>query len=109
MPKSKTRRRRQPIPARQPLLPPLPAPAPQMQFALGYDPKGKMEQRDVVSSKDGWSEYTLDDKTVIRVKAIILDVKKAVDQFSLEGDPIYIMQQTIVTSLDAPDELKKKV
>ena len=67
-----------------------------------------MEQRDVVHSKDGWSEYTLDDGSIIRLKAVILDVKKAVGQYNLEGDPVYVMQQTIVTNLKAPDDLKKK-
>jgi hypothetical protein len=105
MPKSRSKRRQQPIPDRK-IIPP--APSVQMQLSLGYDPKGPMEQRDVVHSKDGWSEYTLDDGSIIRLKAVILDVKKAVGQYNLEGDPVYVMQQTIVTNLKAPDDLKKK-
>jgi hypothetical protein len=85
---------------------PPPAQPAALQLSLGYDPKGKMEQRDVVSSKDGWSEYTLNDGATIRLKAVLVDVKKAVDQFNTEGEPIYVMQQTIVTSLVVPAALK---
>lgn len=89
-------------------LPPSPSPmAPPMTMVLGYDPKGKMEPRDIVSSKDGWSEYILDDGSTIRAKGAILEVKRAVGQFNSDGDPIYVMQLTIVTQLRAPDELKK--
>ena len=66
-----------------------------------------MEQRNVVNSKDGWSEYKLDDGSTIRLKAVLVDVKKALNQFTPDGDPIYIMQQTVVVNLNAPEELKK--
>jgi hypothetical protein len=78
-----------------------------METIWGYDPKGPTEQRDVVGSKDGWSEYTLDDGATIRVKAVILDVKRAIDQFNTDGDPIYIMQTAMVTRTIAPAELKR--
>lgn len=77
-------------------------------LSLGYDPKGKMEPRDVVSSKEGWSEYTLDDGSVIRVKAVLLEVKRAVDQYTPDGDPIYLMQNALVNQVKAPDNLRKK-
>jgi hypothetical protein len=67
-----------------------------------------MEPRDVVGSKDGWSEYTLEDGSVIRAKAVILDVKRAVDQYSHDGNPLYILQFAFVNQVQAPDALKKK-
>jgi hypothetical protein len=105
MPKSKPSRQR-PASTRQPDIPP-PQPG-TIQVSLGCDPKGKMEPRDVVSSKEGWSEYTLDDESVIRVKAVILDVKRAVDQYGLDGNPIYVMQFAFVNQLTVPDNLKKQ-
>jgi hypothetical protein len=105
---SKNKHRQQPIPNRQ-SAPPLPAVStPAMQIQLGYDPKGPAEPVDIVSSKDGWSEFTLTDGTVIRAKAAVLDVKKMVGQYSSEGEPIYIMQLTIVNQTRVPDSLKKK-
>jgi len=104
VPISKNRKKQQPIPVRKRA----PLQLSSMQVSLGYDPKGKMEQRDVVSSKDGWTEYKLDDGSIIKVKAVILEIKRAVDQYNLEGNPIYVMQQTIISTVQAPDDLKKK-
>src|SRR5580700_3672911 len=91
-------RRQQPIPQA-----PRPAPPPSaaagtgtIQVQLGYDPKGKSEPVDIVSSKDGWSEYTLADGTVVRTKAAVLDVKIAIGQYNPEGDPIYIVQAAVI-------------
>jgi hypothetical protein len=80
-----------------------------MQISLAYDPAGPMEQRDVVGSKDGWSEYKLDDGTIIRAKAALIDAKRAVAQFNaITGESIYVLQLTIVNSVIVPDHLKKK-
>lgn len=79
-----------------------------MQVQLGYDPKGPTEPVDIVSSKDGWSEFTLADGTVIRTKAALLDVKKMVGQYNAEGEPIYVLQMTMVNQSRVPENLKKK-
>jgi hypothetical protein len=105
------KRRKQPIPDRQTKVPPLSSFPPQagvMQIQLGYDPKGPSESVDIVSSKDGWSEYTLADETVIRTKAAVLDVKKMTDQFNADGEPIYVLQLTMINQAKVPDHLKKK-
>jgi hypothetical protein len=105
---SKNKHRQQPIPNRQ-NTPPLPAAAPAtMQVQLGYDPKGPSESIDIVSSKDGWSEFTLADGAVIRAKTAVLDVKKMTGQYTPEGDPIYVLQLTMVNQTRVPDSLKKK-
>jgi hypothetical protein len=67
-----------------------------------------VEPRDVVSSKDGWSDYTIEDGSVIRAKAVILDVKRAIDQYSPDGNPLYIVQFAFVNQVKAPDSLKKR-
>jgi hypothetical protein len=84
--------------------PPQPGPA----HPLGYDPTGKIEQVDIVGSKDGWSEYTLNDGTVLRVKAAVFDVKSAVGQYAPDGDPIYLVQSAMVIQVKAPESLKRK-
>jgi hypothetical protein len=103
---SKSKHRQQPIPNRQNAAPP-----PQqgsIAVQLGYDPNGPAEPVDVVSSKEGWSEYTLTDGTVIRAKAVILDVKKLTNQYAADGEPIYMLQLTFINQTKAPDHLKKK-
>jgi hypothetical protein len=75
---------------------------------LGYDPKGPVDPVDVVSSKEGWSEYTLADGTVIRAKAMLLDARRMVDQFNDQGEPIYVLQLTLINQARVPEKLKKK-
>jgi hypothetical protein len=104
---SKDRRHQQPIPTRSQAAAPPPPAAPPV-LPLGYDPKGKMELVDVVSSKEGWSEFTLSDGSVIRLKSVLLEVKRAVGQYTIEGDPIYVMQSAQVNQVKAPEELRKK-
>ena len=105
---SKNKQKQQPIPSRQ-SVPPLPPAGPfaPMPIQLGYDPKGPKESVDIESSKDGWSEYTLADGTVIRAKAVVLDVKKMVGQYNADGEPIYELQLTMVNQTRVPDKLKK--
>jgi hypothetical protein len=79
-----------------------------MQVQLGYDPTGPSEPVDIVSSKDGWSEFTLADGAVIRSKAAVLDVKKMIGQYGADGEPIYVLQLTMVNQTRVPDSLKKK-
>lgn len=74
----------------------------------GYDPRGAKEAVDIVSSRDGWSEFELADGTVLRAKAVVLDVKKMVGQYNAEGEPVYELQLTMVNQARVPDHLKKK-
>jgi hypothetical protein len=100
---AKSKRAGRPTGRRAPASQPAPPP-PQ----LGYDPTGPKEPVDIMSSKDGWSEFTLSDGTVLRAKAVVLDVKKMLGQYNQEGEPIYEMQLTMVSQARVPDELKKK-
>lgn len=77
------------------------------QVPAAFDPAGETKPVDIESSKDGWSEYTLVDGTVLRVKAAVLDVKRALDQYDPSGNPIYLVQATFVTQLRVPDNLKR--
>ena len=78
-----------------------------MQMVVGYDPSGPMQTLDVVSSKTGWSEFTLADDTVIRLKGVLIDAKKAVGQYAPDGKPVYILQMTLVNDLQVPENLMK--
>ena len=73
-----------------------------------FNPNGPGEQMDVVSSRDGWSEYTLDDGAVLRLKAALLDAKKAVGQYSADGNPLYLLQWTVINQVIVPEKLRKK-
>src|SRR4051812_23552014 len=105
---AKTKPKRQQATAAAPPSPPASPPAGMVQINLGYDPTAKIESRDIVEIKEGWSEYTLQDGSVLRVKASILDVKRVLDQYGPDGNPLYVMQFAFVNQLVAPDHLKKK-
>ena len=81
---------------------------PTMALQLGYNPGGPSEPIDIVSSKEGWSEFTLSDGATIRVKGVLLDVKKMTGQYNAEGEPIYVLQMTLVNQARVPTDLKKK-
>jgi hypothetical protein len=102
---AKSKHKQQPIPNRR-SEPPIAAQMAPVQF--GFDPKSRSESVDIVSSKDGWSEFTLADGTVIRAKAVLLDVKKLVEQYNTAGEPVYMMQMTMINQTRVPDNLKKK-
>lgn len=107
-PVAKAKKRKVAKPATPPVLP---VAVPRLiapQLMLGYDPMKPTAQRKIVKSKEGWSEFTLDDGSVIRAKAVILDVKRATGQFNIDGNPVYLMQMTMVHQLNAPASLKKK-
>jgi hypothetical protein len=103
------KQKQQPIPDRQAVPQSLKTPLPNIgQISLGYDPTGPKESVDILSSKDGWSEFNLADGSTIRAKAVILDVKKMVGQFNADGEPVYELQLTMVNQTRVPDKLKKK-
>lgn len=108
MPKGRARNN-QPIPSR-PQMAAATAAAPTMTPQLmlgGFDPTGKIVAIDVVNSKTGWSDFELSDGTVVRIKGVMIDAKKAVDQYAPDGKPIYLLQMTLVNDLVVPDSLLK--
>jgi hypothetical protein len=50
----------------------------------------------------------LEDGTVIRAKGVLLDVKKMIGQYNQDGEPVYVLQLTLVNQARVPDRLKKK-
>lgn len=63
---------------------------------------------DIESSQSAWSVFTLADGAKVRIKGVLIDAKKAVDQYAPDGKPIYILQMTLVSDVDVSEELMKK-
>ena len=61
------------------------------------------------SSGEFWNEYFLEDGTVIKVKVVTTDIVRIDEQFDADGNPIYVMRNTTVSSVSAPENLRKKV
>ena len=64
---------------------------------------------EVNQSSEKWNEYLLEDGTVLKMKLVLKKVFRVDGEFDEEGNPVYVMQSTNVTSISAPGELKKKL
>jgi len=63
---------------------------------------------DIKELNEQWSEYTLKDGATIRLKPVIIEIRKAKNQFAPNGDPIYLVKSTVITDTKVPENLKKK-
>ena len=60
------------------------------------------------SSLENWNEYLADDGTVIRLKLVVTEVLRVDGQYDPEGNPVYLVKSTNVTSISAPEELRRQ-
>lgn len=68
---------------------------------------GKLEQRLVTKTNENWSDYTLEDGTIIKIKPVMIDVQRSKGQFNLEGDPVYLIKSGMIINTLAAPQLKK--
>jgi hypothetical protein len=67
------------------------------------------EKIQVDESNERWSEIKLTDGSVIRIKQLVADIFRAVDDYDPDGNPLYIVKSTPIISIaSVPDSLKKK-
>ena len=63
---------------------------------------------DVNQAAEKWNEYLLEDGSVLKMKLVLKKVYRIEGQYDMEGNPIYAMQSTNVSSTTSPSELKRK-
>ena len=64
----------------------------------------------ISESIERWSELTLDDGAIIRVKMTVAQAFRVDGQFDQEGNPVYVLKSTSTIALvSVPEELRKKV
>ena len=62
----------------------------------------------VTASNETWSQYTLEDGTIIRVRQVILQIARVLNRYDNEGNPIYFSKaQPVLSIYYVRDELKK--
>jgi hypothetical protein len=54
------------------------------------------------SSSEHWNQYLLEDGTIIRMKLVATEFLKVEGQRDAEGNPVYAIKSTNVTSIEAP-------
>ena len=64
----------------------------------------------ITSSTERWSEYELEDGTVLRAKVNAIGFVRLEGQYDPEGNPIYaMMAQNVQVMGSAPEKLRRKV
>jgi hypothetical protein len=66
---------------------------------------GPTDQRKITRKMIAESVFTLSDGTKLRVKPLIGDVRRALDQYNAEGQPLYFLSLGLTISTDAPKSL----
>jgi hypothetical protein len=69
------------------------------------NPNGPTESRSIVWTPDTWAEFKLDDGTKIRIKPVLAEAKRYVDQFSADGQPAYTLGIGFITTAVGPRDL----
>jgi hypothetical protein len=73
--------------------------------AMVVNPFGETQQRKIVGSKIAVSEFTLSDGTKLTVRPMVADIRRAVNQFSANGEPLYFLTVGTTISTKAPKKL----
>lgn len=62
----------------------------------------------IIESKERWSELTLEDGTVLRVKPNVITAIRVEGQYDQDGNPLYALKSTqIMAVVSCPDRLLK--
>jgi len=75
---------------------------------VAINPFGPTKQRDIVKSRVAASQFTLSDRTKLVVTPMVSDVRRAIDQYNREGQPLYFLTMGYQIKTDAPKSLLKK-
>jgi hypothetical protein len=68
-------------------------------------PTSTLEPRKIVTAKQRSSEFILDDGTTLTIRPVLIDAKRAKDQWAPNGKPVYILTFTNLTETDSPPKL----
>ncbi len=62
---------------------------------------------EVNQSSERWNDYILEDGTLLKMKLVLKKVLRVDSEYDAEGNPVYVMQSTNVTSVSASKNLKR--
>lgn len=72
------------------------------------DTSGPSDPIEVVSVNENWSECTLEDGTIIRIRPVVAEVRRQRNKFDDAGEPIYNVKTALLLSSRSPKKLHKK-
>lgn len=56
---------------------------------------------------EAWSEYVLDDGTIVRLRPVATDISRIEGEYDPQGNPVYVVNAQHVIAISSPDELRK--
>jgi hypothetical protein len=63
----------------------------------------------VETVQEPWTEITLKDGALLRMKSVVVSVVRVDGKFDREGNPLYVIKSAqAVSVVDVPEELKQK-
>lgn len=62
---------------------------------------------EVNQASERWNEYILEDGTLLKMKLVLKKVLRVDNEYDAEGNPVYVMQSTNVTTVSAPKNLRR--
>jgi hypothetical protein len=70
---------------------------------------GPVEATEVGFRSEGeyWNQYLADDGTVIKIRLLVTEVLRVDGTYDAEGNPGYMVKSTNVTSISAPEEMRR--
>lgn len=60
------------------------------------------------SGSENWSDYLLDDGSVIKLKPVVMEIVRLDGRFEPDGTPAYAVKAQNVVATSAPDNLRKR-
>jgi hypothetical protein len=76
--------------------------------ALVINPFGETEQRTIKKSKIVDSVITLSDGTKLVIRPVVADIRRAVDQYNQQGQPLYFLTLGHAITTKAPKKNLQK-
>jgi hypothetical protein len=65
------------------------------------------ELMEVTKSDEKWSTYDLDDGSQLRMRTIVAEIWRVLNEYDADGNPMYVLKAQGTLSVIAPDGLKK--
>ncbi len=63
---------------------------------------------DFQTRKEDWNEYQLMDGSTVKIKLVVSEIFRVLDEFDAERNPVYVVRSQNVLRTRSPDNLRKK-
>ena len=78
-------------------------------FPTPTSPQRDGSEVQVSESNEKWSEFTLEDGTILRIKTSLVSAIRIDGEFDQEGNPSYALKmQPMIAVISAPERLKQR-